>query len=123
MFARRIVLLVGLGIVIVGFIAVMLGALVLFVPGVDVIKNTKPFMQVIYLLAVGLAACFAGIVLAVSGANTMVGLARLSFFLGSVAFIVGAALLIIVLFFKTVLPIPALDRLAEPAAEFFSMML
>ena len=111
--ARRIVLILGAVITLVGFIAVLLGALVLFVPGVDVIKNMKPIVQITYLMAVGIAACFVGVVFAVAGANTMKWLARLTFFLGTVAFIVGAALLVLSLFFQTILPIPALDRLGE----------
>ena len=117
MFARRIILLVGVGITVIGFIAVLLGALVLFVPGVDVIKGTKPITQITYLMIVGLVACFVGVVFTVAGANTMKALARLAFFLGTVAFIVGAALLVISLFFQTILPIPAMDRLGEPSTE------
>ena len=124
MFARRIVLLVGLGITVLGFLAVLLGALVLFVPDLDVIKGYKPITQIIYLLSAGLVACFVGVVLAVAGANTMKALARLAFFLGSVSFIVGAAILVICLFFKTVLPLPALERLAGgETAEAISMLL
>ena len=113
MFARRIVLILGAVITLVGFIAVLLGALVLFVPGFDVIKGMKPITQVTYILIAGLVACFVGVVFSVAGANTMKGLARLAFFLGSVAFIVGAALLVISLFFQTILPLPAIDRMGE----------
>lgn len=113
--ARRIVLLLGALITLLGFVAVLLGALVLFVPGFDVIKGTKPITQVTYLLIAGIAACFVGVVFCVAGANTMKALARLSFFLGSVAFIVGAAILIIALFFQTILPLGAIDRLNEAA--------
>ena len=116
MFARRIILLVGV-VTVIGFITVLLGALVLFVPGVDVIKGTKPIVQITYLMIVGLVACFVGVVFTVAGANTMKALARLAFFLGTVAFIVGAALLVISLFFQTILPIPAMDRLGEPSTE------
>ena len=117
MFARRIILLFGVVVTVIGFIAVLLGALVLFVPGVDVIKGTKPIVQITYLMIVGLVACFVGVVFTVAGANTMKALARLAFFLGTVAFIVGAALLVISLFFQTILPIPAMDRLGEPSTE------
>ena len=123
MFARRIVLLVGLCVVALGFIAVLLGALVLFVPDFDVIKGVKPIVQVTDLMIAGCVACFVGVVFAVAGANTMKGLARLAFFLGSVAFIAGAALLVISLFFRTILPLPAIDRLGEPAAEMISLLL
>ena len=113
MFARRIILILGAAITLLGFIAVLLGALVLFVPDFNVIQGMKPITQVTDLLIAGLVACFVGIVFSVAGANTMKGLARLAFFLGSVAFIVGAALLVISLFFQTVLPIPAMDRMGE----------
>ncbi len=111
MTARRIVLLLGFVVVLLGFVAVLLGTLVLFVPGFDVVKGTRPLVQIIYFMAVGIALCFVGIVFAVAGANTMKGLARLAFFLGSVAFIVGAALLVISLFFNTILPIQAIENL------------
>ncbi len=124
MFARKIVLLVGLAITVIGFLAVLLGALVLFVPNLDVIKGYTPIMQIIYLLSAGLVACFVGVVFAVAGANTMKSLARLAFFLGTVSFIVGAAILVICLFFKTVLPLPALERLSGgEAAEAISMLI
>ena len=124
MFARKIVLLIGLVITLLGFIAVLLGALVLFLPGINVIQGMKPITQIIYLMAAGLVACFVGVVFAVAGANTIKPLARLSFFLGSVAFIAGAALLVICLFFQTILPIPALERLSQPeASEVFSRLL
>ena len=113
MFARRIVLLVGLVITILGFIAVLLGALVLFLPNLDIIKGVRPILQITYLMAAGISACFVGVVFAVAGANTMKALARLAFFLGTVGFIVGAALLVISLFFQTILPLPAIERLAQ----------
>ncbi len=111
MTARRIVLLLGFLIVLVGFAAVVLGALVLFVPGFDIVKGTRPIVQIIYFMAIGIGACFVGIIFAVAGANTKKGLARLAFFLGTVAFITGAALLIISLFFNTILPIQAIENL------------
>lgn len=111
--ARRIVLILGAVITLIGFIAVLLGALVLFVPGFDVIKGTRPITQITYIMIAGISACFVGIVFSVAGANTMKGLARLAFFLGTVAFIVGAALLVISLFFQTILPLPALERLSQ----------
>lgn len=113
MTARRIVLLLGVVITLIGFVAVALGALVLFVPGFDIFKGVRPILQITYLMAAGLAALFVGIVFTVAGANTMKALARLAFFLGSMAFIIGAALLIISLFFQTILPLPALERLAQ----------
>ncbi|MBR4800982.1 MAG: hypothetical protein IK048_04880 [Clostridia bacterium] len=111
--ARKIVLLLGVVITLIGFIGVLLGVLVLFVPGMNVLKDMRPIVQLIYLMAAGLSACFVGIVLTVAGANTMKGLARLTFFLGTVAFIVGAALLVISLFFNTLLPLEAMQRLAQ----------
>ena len=109
--ARRIVLLIGLVITILGFIAVLLGALVLFVPGFDIVKGVRPITQLTYFMSAGIAACFVGVVFSVAGANTMKGLARLAFFLGAVGFIVGAALLVISLFFQTILPIQAIETL------------
>ena len=100
----------------------LLGALVFFVPGFEVIKGTRPLIQIIYLLAAGLIACFIGIVFAVAGANTMKGIARLSFFIGSVSFIIGAALLIVALFFKTFIPNYFVEG-GEQAAEMFSMLI
>ena len=84
MFARRIVLLLGLVITILGFIAVLLGVLVLFVPGFDIFKGVRPITQITYIMSAGIAASFVGVVFAVAGANTMKALARLAFFLGNV---------------------------------------
>ena len=114
MAARKIVLLVGFGISVVGFIAVLLAAIFLLVPGIN-ISGVLPIKLIMGLIITGLVGCFVGVVLAVAGANTKKSMAKFAFFLDTVAFIVAAAFLVIILFFKTVIPFPALERMAQDA--------
>ncbi|MDE6302632.1 MAG: hypothetical protein K2M36_03480, partial [Clostridia bacterium] len=104
MAARRSVLLAGFVISIAGFILVLLGFLFLFAPSVNITSDSSPSVVLAWLLACGIAAAFIGTVLTVAGANTNKGIARLSMFLSTISFIAGAALLAIILLFRTVLP-------------------
>lgn len=108
--ARFIALYLGLALSLLGFVAVLFGALMIFVPGFDV-AGASTFRLVIIFLSVGIASAFAGSVLTVSGANTRKSLAQLSFLFCVLAFVIGTALLTVLLFFKTVLPITALERM------------
>ena len=113
MHARKSILITGFVIVLVGFVLTLYGALCLFVPDVNFFKKLYSLYLIIGLLAGGVFAAFLGTVFTVAGANTKKSLARLSMFFGVNVFLIGAGILITVLFFSTIIPFPALRRLAE----------
>ena len=113
MHARKAILVTGFVIVLISLILVIYGALCLFTPDVNFFKKLYPLSVIIGLLSSGIAAAFIGTIFTVAGANTKKSLARLSMFFGVNAFLIGAGILITVLFFSTIIPFPALRRLAE----------
>ena len=82
-------------------------------PSINFVHQVAPTILLKWLLIAGIALAFAGTLLSVAGANTMKSVARLSMFLSTVSFIVGAALLVIVLLFRSVLPLDAIQKLAN----------
>ena len=113
MAARRSVLYAGFIVSIAGFILVLLSFLFLFAPSINISGASSPSVVLAWLLASGIDAAFIGTILTVAGANTQKGIARLSMFLSTISFIAGAALLVIILLFRTVLPLDALSRLGK----------
>ena len=113
MHARKAILTTGFVIVLVSLILVIYGALCLFVPDANFFKKLYSLNVIIGLLSSGIATAFIGTVFTVAGANTKKSLARLSMFFGVNAFLIGAGILITVLFFSAIVPLPALRRLAE----------
>ncbi len=114
--ARRAVLWMGFALSIVGLVVVALGALFLFVPKMRFIDGIQPALLLEIIFALGTGLCFIAVIFAVAGANTNKGIARLSFFFGTLAFIVGAAMLVVILFFRTILPLDAFERMTGVAA-------
>lgn len=107
--ARKVVLMIGLSLTIVAAVLVVLGAFNIFVSP-NMFNSDKPLDIILYLLGAGIIIAFVGIVFSVAGANTSKPLARLSFFLGVNAFIIGAGMLIVMLlFFKAIIPLPGLE--------------
>jgi hypothetical protein len=114
MTARKSVLAVGVLLCVGGFSLVLCALLMLFVPSLSYKGAAMtPLEFYIYLYGIGIALDFVGVVFTVAGANASKGFARLAFFMGSVSFIVGAVMLLIALFFKTVLPVDAINRMTS----------
>lgn len=111
MTARRIVLLVGFFITLAGFLCALFASLILFFPDMNAIDSILPVELIKTLYILSLALDFVGCVLCVAGANTSKGLARLSFFLAVVSFIISAGFLVVILFFDTIIPFGALSKL------------
>ncbi len=111
--ARRGVLIAGFVLSLAGFALVLTSCLFLFVPSINFVHQVAPTILLKWLLIAGIALAFAGTLFSVAGANTMKSVARLSMFLSTVSFIVGAALLVIVLLFRSVLPLDAIQKLAN----------
>lgn len=111
MTARKVVLFAGFFTVLDGFLCALFATLILFFPDMNVITSVLPIelIKILYILALVLD--FVGCVLCVAGANTAKGLARLSFFLAVVSFIVSAGFMVVLLFFDTLIPFGALSKL------------
>ncbi|MCM1306655.1 MAG: hypothetical protein NC037_02180 [Bacteroides sp.] len=110
--ARRDVLISGFVFSLAGFVLVLMACLFLFVPKINFFPQASPSVLLKWLLIAGIAICFIGTVLTVAGANTIKPLARFSMFLSTISFVVGAALLLIILLFRTILPLDAIERLS-----------
>lgn len=104
MAARKIVLILGFVMTLLGFVAMLYASLAFFFPAANFIKSVLAFDLVKGLYIASLALSFVGVVFSVAGANTKKGLARLSFFFGTFGFIFSAAFLVVVLFFGTLMP-------------------
>lgn len=110
--ARKLVLFLGFVLCIAAFAIVLVGVLSLFIPNMSLnVGDLTGLKSLTVIFACGLGLAFVGTVFALAGANTAKGIARLSFTLGLLAFIVAIAMLLITLLFKTILPIEALNRL------------
>ena len=110
--ARRDVLISGFILSLVSFALVLTSCLFLFVPSINFIPQASPSVLLKWLLIAGISVGFVSTVLAVAGANTIKALARLSMFISTISFIVGAAILMIILLFRTILPLDAIERLS-----------
>lgn len=107
--ARKACLMIGLVLTLLAAAFVVLGAFNLFLTP-NMFKVSNPLDIIIYLLLAGVGVAFVGVVFSVAGANTSKPLARLSFFFGINAFIIGAGMLIVVLLiFKGLIPLPGLE--------------
>lgn len=104
MAARKTVLILGFAMTTVGLLATIYASLVFFFPALDFFDNVLAIDLMKWLHIASLPLSFVGIVFSVAGANTIRGLARLSFFFGTMSFIVSAALLVVILFFGVWLP-------------------
>lgn len=111
--ARRGVLVSGFVFSLIGFALVLMSCLFLFVPTLNFAKDVSPTLLIKWLLIAGISIAFISTVLTVAGANTKKSVARLSMFLSTTSFIVGAAILLIVLLFRSILPLDAIQRLSE----------
>ena len=111
--ARLGVLIEGFVLSLASAVLVLVACLYLFVPSVNVSSQMSPSLLLTWLLVVGIALGFVGTVFTVAGANTAKALARFSMLFSTLAFIIGAALLVIILLFRTVLPLDAIDRLGS----------
>ena len=113
--ARRAVLMTGFGLSIAAVILVALGALNMFVMP-NMFKTAHPINAVLLVLAIGAALAFVGLVFGVAGANTNKPIARLSFFFSINAFIIAVGMLIVLLLlFKLLIPIPGLEGFVRSA--------
>lgn len=110
--ARRDVLISGFILALVSFALVLTSCLFLFVPSINFIPKASPSVLLKWMLVAGISVAFVGTVLTVAGANTKKSLARFSMFVSTISFIVGAALLMIILLFRTILPLDAIERLS-----------
>ena len=104
MAARKIVLVLGFVMTLLGFLIMIYASLVFFFPAANFVKSVLGGDLVRGLYIASLALSFVGVVFSVAGANTKKGLARLSFFFGTFGFIFSAAFLVVVLFFGTLMP-------------------
>lgn len=108
---RKICLIIGFILCLDAFCLVLAAMLMAFIPNLSVNPaGITQFELGIRLYGIGAGAAFLGLIMAVAGANTKKSLARFGFFFGILAFIVGFVMLIICLFFKTILPIRALQE-------------
>ncbi len=110
--ARKVVLFIGFAMSIIGFLVVLVGALFFFLPQLNVVEGVSPAKLLTAIFGLGVAVCFVSTVFSVAGANCKKIVARFSFLFDILAFVIGAALLIIVLFLRTLIPIPALEAIA-----------
>ena len=104
MAARKIVLILGFVMTLLGFLIMIYASLVFFCPAANFVKSVLGGDLVRGLYIASLALSFVGVVFSVAGANTKKGLARLSFFFGTFGFIFSAAFFVVVLFFGTLMP-------------------
>ena len=104
MAARKIVLILGFVMTLLGFLIMIYASLVFFFPAANFAKSVLGGDLVRGLYIASLALSFVGVVFSVAGANTKKGLARLSFFFGTFGFIFSAAFFVVVLFFGTLMP-------------------
>ena len=104
MAARKTVLVLGFVMTCAGFVAALYATLVFFFPTLNFLNGVLAVDLMKWLYIASLSLSFVGIVFSVSGANTMKGLARLSFFFGTLSFIISAALLVVILLFTTFIP-------------------
>lgn len=111
MTAHKIVLFAGSFTVLDGFLCALFATLILFFPEMNVIDTVLPIELIKTLYILALVLDFAGCVLCVAGANTVKWLARLSFFLAVVSFIISAGFMVVLLFFDTLIPFGALSKL------------
>ena len=112
--ARKAVLIVGFVMTTLAILATVYSSLVFFFPALNFSDAVIAVDLIKGLYIASLVLSFIGVVLSVAGANTMKGLARLSFFFGTFAFIFSAAFLVVILFFDTLIPFGALGRLNSP---------
>lgn len=108
--ARRGVLVTGFILSVASLILVVMSFLLLFMPEINLI-HSSPSVMLKWMLIVGISVAFIGTVFTVAGANTIKIMARFSMLFSTLSFIAGAALLVIVLLFRTILPIDAIERL------------
>ncbi len=107
--ARKTVLMIGLGFSVAAVIFLVLGAFDMFLFP-NMFKSQKPLDVVLILLAVAAGLAVVGLVLGVAGANTSKPIAKLSFFFSVNSFIISAGMLIVLLlFFKGIIPLPGLE--------------
>lgn len=111
--ARKGVLIAGFALSVASFATVLMSCLFLFVPSVNFLPQVSPLLLLKWMLIAGIITAFIGTVFAVAGANTIKPLASFSMFLSTMSFIVGAALLVIILLFRSILPLDAIHRLSE----------
>ena len=109
--ARLGVLITGSVLSLASAVVVIVACLYLFVPSINITASVSPSVILKWLLIAALIGSFIGTVFTVAGANTSKPLARLSMFLSTTAFIIGAAVLVIILLFRTILPLDAIQRL------------
>lgn len=98
--ARRVVLVLGFVMTLVGFLIAAYAVASLFVPSINVFRNVMPINAICSMYVVSISFSFIGIVFAVAGANTQKAIARLSFFFGTIAFIGSAGFLVVLLPFN-----------------------
>lgn len=103
-----VVLYVGLALTVAAFLLVFVPLVLFLVPGGVASASTPLITVCIYLNALGVALSFAGIVMTANSALCNKGIARLSFFFGTLAFLFGLALLIVCLLFGEFIPLPYL---------------
>lgn len=111
--ARSGVLIAGFACSLVAFALVLMSSLFLFLPDLNFAKDVSPTILIKWLLIAGVSLAFISTVFAVAGANTKKSVARLTMAISTTSFIVGSAILVIVLLFRTILPLDAIARLSE----------
>ena len=109
--ARKAVLVTGFALCIAAFAATLAAMLIMFVPGLTFKSASLTAFELNFgLFAFGVCASFVGVVFSVAGANTSTATARFSFAFGVLSFIVAAVMMLICLFFKTLLPLDAIKH-------------
>lgn len=109
---RKACLVTGFVFTCAGFALVLAALLILFIPSFAFQSGAvTPFELNTCLYGIGAGLGFVGVILVLAGNDASKILTRLSFFFGVCAFIAGFAMLIICLFFKTILPIDAINNL------------
>lgn len=107
--ARHVVLIIGLVLTLISFLCAVYASLALLVPAVN-IPGVLPYTVICTFYILAMCISFVGIVFAVAGANTKKPIARLSFFFGTVSFIISAGFMVVLLLVNF-FPFGALGRL------------
>ena len=108
---KRIVLAIGFVLSLLGFLLTAYATATFFVPSINFIDGASVFEVVKTAYIISLSLSFVGVILSVAGANSAKALARLSFFFGTLSFILSCAFLVVVVLFRIVVPLDALGRL------------
>lgn len=114
----KILALLGFGLTFCGFVVVVLGTCYSFVP---TMQTTFKTLEVLF--GLGAALIFVGIIVCGIGQNSLKLIARFTYFLATIGFIVAAAMLVLIIVFQKAVPLPAWERMYQESAGIFTNLI